>query len=521
MNKSFQITIYLLIAFAMLSMAFKLKPLTKTLSGFMPSSIYEVSYNFYIKGDDKRVFVKSYLPKSNHRQKISNVEQDYEKMTFKIKDEKENQRATWRSKTTSKFHSINYSFLFKGKAVKYNIAENLSLEKASSSYANYLVEEEHIEVHHPSIDSLARILTKNTKDLKSLVTSLYDYVNKIPSAPIRDLTSALTAFKQNQASCNGKARLFVALCRNRGIAARLKGGLILEETKKRTSHLWTEVNINGTWIPFDVLNNHFAYLPANYLELYTGDHFLITHTPSVLFDYNYEIKPGNNVPFINSANIEELSGHPISLLKVLESKIIPKSVLYFLLLLPLGGLLISLIKNVIGLKTFGIFLPILIAYTLTTTGYVSGILLFLLMTLIVVLLSFPLNKWGLLYTPKMAVVLTATIIIMLMLLSVGLHYKLQWLTTITFFPIIIISIMAERFSRAIEEDGHQKALSTLFQTLVATSICYLVFSSVVIKTTLLLFPELLLLVLAISLKLGKWIGLRLFEYQRFSKLITK
>ena len=269
-----------------------------------------------------------------------------------------------------------------------------------------------------------------------------------------------------------------------------------------------------------MLNDHFAYLPSNYLELYTGDHFLITHTPNVLFDYNYEMKPSNIVPFVNNAKIDQLGEHPISLLKVLESKIIPQSVLYFLLLLPLGGLLISIIKNVIGLKTFGVFLPILIAYTLTTTGYFTGILLFLFMTLVVVLLSYPLNKWGLLYTPKMAVVLTATIIMMLILISVGLHYKLTWLSSLTFFPIIIISIMAERFSRAIEEDGQHKAISMLFQTLLATTLCFMVFSSVAIKITLLLFPEVLLLILAISLKLGKWVGLRVFEYQRFNKLIN-
>ena len=521
MTKSFNITIYILLGLALISIGFKVMPLTETLGGFMPNTIYTVSYNFYIKGNDKKVFVKSYLPESNTRQKISNVEQKYDKMNFKIRQEDENKRGIWRSKSMSKFHSISYDFLFKGKAVQYNIADNLPIETSSILYSKYVIEEEHIEVNHPSIDSLARVLTEDVKDLKSYIHRLYDYVNTIPSAPIRDLTSALKAFKQNQASCNGKARLFVALCRNRGIAARLKGGLILEETKKRTSHLWAEININDTWIPFDVLNDHFAYLPANYLELYTGDHFLITHTPNVLFDYNYEMKPANNLPFVDTTNIDKLSKHPISLIKIFDSKIISKNVLYFLLLLPLGGLLISLIKNVIGLKTFGIFLPVLIAYTLTTTGYFTGMLVFLMMTLIVVLLSFPLNKWGLLYTPKMAVVLTSTIIIMLLLLSVELHYKLQWLSSLTFFPIIIISIMAERFSRAIEEDGHQKALSTLLQTLVATSICFLVFSSVTIKTTLLLFPELLLVVLVVSLKLGKWVGLRLFEYQRFSKLISE
>ena len=81
--------------------------------------------------------------------------------------------------------------------------------------------------------------------------------------------------------------------------------------------------------------------------------------------------------------------------------------------------------------------------------------------------------------------------------------------------------MSERFARAIEEDGHQAAISTMLQTLVATAVCYLVFASAAIKTLLLIFPELVLIFLVITLMLGKWIGLRLTEYNRFSFVLLK
>ena len=81
--------------------------------------------------------------------------------------------------------------------------------------------------------------------------------------------------------------------------------------------------------------------------------------------------------------------------------------------------------------------------------------------------------------------------------------------------------MAERFARAVEEDGHQAAISTMLQTLVATSVCYLVFASVAIQTLLLIFPELILITIVVTLLLGKWIGLRLTEYNRFSYVLLK
>jgi hypothetical protein len=521
-NKSFKITIAALLVFALVSMSFKVQPIAKAYEDFLPKSVYEVTYHFYSKGKEKKIFIKSYQPQSNERQKISKVKQESDNMNFVVKDEDENQRAIWRAKDKSKFHTVKYSFIYRGKAIKFVIDDKLPIvDFHGKIQPKYLQAEEHIEVNDENIQLLAKNLAYNVTNLKTLIKRYYDYVHRMPSAPIRDLTSALTALEQNKASCNGKARLFVALCRAKGIPARLKGGLILEETKKRTSHLWTEVFIGDKWVPFDVLNGHFAYLPSHYLELYTGDHFLITHTPNILFDYTYEMKKASHIPLINITTNDDIMNHPISLLKLSESGIMPKGVLYFLLLLPLGGLLIALFKNVVGLKTFGVFLPVLIAYTFTSTGYFTGVVLLLFIAGMVALISVPFGRWGLLYTPKIVAILTFTVVAIFALINFGLSYDINWLKSLSFFPIIITAIMSERFARAIEEDGHQAAISTMLQTLVATSVCYLVFASVAIQTLLLIFPELILITIAITLLLGKWIGLRLTEYSRFSYVLLK
>ena len=130
---------------------------------------------------------------------------------------------------------------------------------------------------------------------------------------------------------------------------------------------------------------------------------------------------------------------------------------------------IALFKNVVGLKTFGVFLPILIAFTLVPTGYFVGMFLFLMMLVIVAILSRFLNTFQLLYTPKVVVILTFVITIMLITVSVGLAYNIDFLMALTLFPIIIVSIASERFARAIEEDGFQDAAIKLLQTLQSSS----------------------------------------------------
>lgn len=465
------------------------------------------------------MFVKSFLPQDNERQRIMESPQKSKSIVFSTVKEGQNQRGIWRTAKQRNFHTIQYTFTFKGKAVKYVIADDLSKKHSRSEHEKYLKPSKYIEVFDPKINKLANTLTATTYDLKSSITALYDYVYKIPSAPIKQRTSALNALEQNLASCNGKARLFVAMCRNQGIPARLKGGLILEATQKRISHLWAEVFIQDKWVPFDVLNGHFAFLPANYLELYTGDHPLITHSKDILFDYNYSIQKLDHVPFINTTAYTKLQNNPFTLIKLSESGIIPKKVLGFLLLLPLAGLLIALLKNVVGLKTYGIFLPVLIAYTLSMIGFLSGIGLFLCITGLIALCSVPLNRWELLYTPKIVVLLTMSVVSILMLISIGLYFEIAWLTKLSFFPIIVIVIMSERFARAIEEDGYQKAASTIGQTLIATAACYFVFASSTLQTVVLIFPEIIFFCLIINLFLGKWIGLRVTEYFRFKRLI--
>ena len=197
-NKSFYITILALSLIAAVSLGFKIKPISEAYEDFLPKSVYEVNYKFYIKGKGKKIFIKSYAPQTNERQKISNIKQESENMNFVVKDEEENKRAIWRAKDKSKFHTVEYSFIYRGKAIKYVIDKNLLIvDYTNKIQRKYLDAEEYIEVDHEDIQLLAQSLSYKVEDLKTLIERYYNYVNRMPSAPIRDLTSALTALKQN------------------------------------------------------------------------------------------------------------------------------------------------------------------------------------------------------------------------------------------------------------------------------------------------------------------------------------
>ena len=149
---------------------------------------------------------------------------------------------------------------------------------------------EFIESNDPEIRQLSSELKAHQSDVLGIITSFFNYVRAIPEEEIKELMTAKEVLQRNAASCNGKSRLLVALCRSSNIPARVVGGLILDNQRKKTSHLWAEVQLNNTWVPFDALNDHFAFIPANYLSIYRGDEYLITHSSDMAFDYFYTIQ---------------------------------------------------------------------------------------------------------------------------------------------------------------------------------------------------------------------------------------
>lgn len=503
----------------LISLLVKLVPLSQNMDDFYAEEMYQVTYKYFLKTNDQHTFLKTYLPKNNTHQRIR--KEQFEKKpywTFQRKADGNNVKGVWLTGKGNSYESIDYQFTFEGKSKSYLVPN--TFKKSNNKYDSYLEESEFIQSTHPRITRMAKHLTKVSRNDGEVIRKIFNRVYSIPSAPIINLTDAITVLDQNRASCNGKSRLLVALARNLGYPSRVKGGIILEEANKRTSHAWVEININNTWIPFDPLNGHFAFLPANYLELYEGDEFLLAHTPGIQLDYIYEISKQHKVPFLRMDANEVSQISIISLWGLVEKEVISMENLLLLLMLPIGGLLVAFLRNVVGLRTFGVFLPVLIAFALLETGFFTGILLFVFLILFIGVISRPFNNLGLLHTPKLVISLTLMVLIMAIGSYLGASFGITWLTALTFFPTIILTISAERFSNLIIEDGFQKATATLFQTLIAVSFCYVMLSSQLLSSILILFPEILLLVIVLSMLLGKYIGLRWTEILRFRPILN-
>ena len=77
----------------------------------------------------------------------------------------------------------------------------------------------------------------------------------------------------------------------------------------------------------------------------------------------------------------------------------------------------------------------------------------------------------------------------------------------------------ERFSVLEIEDGTKVALKAPLDTAIAASAAYFVAGLQIVRTYLYIFPELLLVIMALLLLMGRYTGIRLTEYWRFRELI--
>lgn len=470
--------------------------------------IYEVTYDFTLTGNKDAFRVHSFLPQNDFRQNVklitsldTGIESEFDA---------ENHLVTWRGSLKGDT-TLAFTFLAQPRAVQYEFEELESMEIQTSDFDQYLNPTEVIQVRHPDIQLLLHQLDANENtDARILARSFFEYVDNIPSAKISTLTDAVTCLQNQRCSCNGKSRLLVALFRSQNIPARMVGGLILEDTSKRTSHAWVEAYIGNQWVPFDALNGHFASLPAHYLTLYKGDEFLIRRNTGYDFDYMYHIKSMDN-PETGSMSL-------IPLNDMFQNASLPVQPLLFLLLLPLGALIVAIFKNVIGVQTFGVFLPALIAFAFIEMGILAGTIFFSSVIGIIALVGIPLSKWQLLYTPKIVILLT--VVTLFCLICIQFFIRFGWVdpSSALMFPVIILTMVADKFARKVEEESLAKAASVFIQTLVVTVFCTWILGAQRIQDLFIHHPELLISIIGVGLFLGKWIGLRVSEYARFGQL---
>lgn len=502
---------YILILIPIILVTFRVATNEEPDPGVISELTYNVTYQYDVRGGNQYYEVESYLPLEDIRQAINLNSDDLLNSDISLSDQNINRKIVWQGSAVSDT-TISFQYSATTRHVEYNIDQRLALSEVEiSDYSRYLIPSANIQSDHQNISEVSRrFMPDNPVRVRDIVQKLFKYVEEIPSVENSTASNALACLKRRVCSELGKSRLLAALFRSSGIPARVAGGLILTDKKKGNIDYWTQAFIGEVWVTFDTERDHFAELPATHLELFRGDIGFENIAKSGITDSFYDIKRDrlNDYPTYALFNIWNL----------VDGNELPLRPVIVLLLLPLGAYIVAICTNVVGFKTYGVFLPVLIAFSFIDMGMIQGLVFFSLIIALISLMSYPLERWGILHVPKIVCLLTAVSIYCLA--AVKIFYITGWVApsaTLT-FPIIILTLISERFAQKVEEESLRDALFIYGQTLIVTLSCYWILSASVIQHFFITFPETLMAIAGLSLLLGEWIGLQLFEYTRFSKI---
>ena len=186
--------------------------------------------------------------------------------------------------------------------------------------------------------------------------------------------------------------------------------------------------------------------------------------------------------------------------------------------LTLAAGLIAILRNELGLKTYGLFAPIVLALTLLSTGLIWGLGLFLNIFVIsmgVYAILEPLNVGTAHRLGAIISVVGLSVAAFLVMGDIGLLPRLSG-TIEVFFPAIVTAWYADRFASDVEERGWSVPSIQFIWTLLAIVLTYGLISTRPIVDWYIRTPELWVLLIGTNLYLGVTTRTRLKEYYRFN-----
>ncbi|MDA0822443.1 MAG: UUP1 family membrane protein [Proteobacteria bacterium] len=305
------------------------------------------------------------------------------------------------------------------------------------------------------------------------------------------------------------------------ISSRLVRGVLLEDGQSdQTPTAWLEVHNGEQWQGFDPSSGDKGY-PDNFVRWSVGSEPLLKVDGRNAGRVSFAISQyGHSLASI-ARDRAAASKSWLSSLLLFDLPVSTQNVYRTLLMIPLGALVVAFMRTLVGIPTLGTFMPILIAVAFRETELVWGIALFVLVTSAGLSIRFYLERLQLLLVPRLCSVLVLVVLLILIISLISARLGLDRGFSIALFPIVILTMVIEHMSVIWEEAGPGAALKEGVGSLLVAVLGYLVMSEDHLQHIVFLFPEVLLILLAVFIVMGRYTGYRVTEVMRFRDIVER
>jgi hypothetical protein len=311
----------------------------------------------------------------------------------------------------------------------------------------------------------------------------------------------------------GRARAMVALCRAARFPARLAAGLVLRESENAQPHVWVQVYSGNEWLSYDPENGYSAELPVRYLPLREDGTEIVRVSNAEGVETRFSVQ---RLGVYTAGPAQE--GWWVGLLDLRRLPPGMQRTLASLLLLPIGALITAVFRNVIGVQTFGTFTPTLLALSFVRSDLWTGLVLFVVVLGIGLGVRSFLNRLKLLAVARLGIVLTLVVGLTALAVSGLAYFGLTPSAHAVLLPMVILTMMIERFYIIAEEDGRWYASELLAGTLGVGACCLLVLRWERLGRIVLAYPEVHFFTVGALILIGCYAGFRVSELWRFRDL---
>ena len=365
------------------------------------------------------------------------------------------------------------------------------------------------EVHREAVDNLIVEIRAKSADLGSLVSLLIDRINQ--PRPGGDVELLL----EKEVSTQKKIELAVNVLSLLGVHARPVHGIRLTDRGRNIPLVhWMEVFDRDRWVPYDFDTGQ-SELPEDYFPWWHGFGPIVQAegAQNVRAELSSAVNQEDAVR--SAGTLGKISRPVLQNFSIFGLPLQLQSVYRVLLLVPVGVLFLVILRNLVGFKTFGTFMPVLIALAFRETRLLWGLFLFTVLVAAGMGVRLYLEHLKLLVVPRLAAMLTVVILLMLALSVLTHRLGLERGLSVALFPMVIIAMTIERMSIIWDEVGPGEAVAQGAGTMLAAAVAYYVMSIKLIEHLVFIFPELLFVVLGVMILLGRYTGYRLLEIRRF------
>ncbi|NWB92909.1 osmotic stress tolerance membrane protein RloB [Pseudomonas agarici] len=288
----------------------------------------------------------------------------------------------------------------------------------------------------------------------------------------------------------------------------------------QTPELWLRSFNGNDWLYFNPDTGEQG-LPSDRLLWWTGDENLISveggKKASVNFSLNNSemnaIRLAKLTDENSDANFLEYSLYGLPLQT--------QQTFMIMVMIPIGVLVILILRNLVGLQTLGTFTPVLIALAFRETQLGFGIILFTIITALGLSLRSYLEHLKLQMLPRLSVVLTFVVVLIAVISLFSHKLGLERGLSVALFPMVILTMTIERLSITWEERGGGHAMKVAIGTLFAASLAHLIMSVPELVYFVFTFPTTLLILVGFMLAMGRYRGYRLTELVRFKAFLKE